>query len=93
MKIPIVTILPIILIAAAGQVAADELETTYAALMSDVRNTSLNLRYAHLAEDQGKLKWALPAYERALRNDPANTDARAGLVRVRAALAAPEGSK
>lgn len=93
MKILMQAVLSIILLAAVEPSAADEIDATYAALMNDVQNTSLNLRYAHLAEAQGKLKWALPAYERALRNDPGNADARAGLARVRAALASPEGSK
>ncbi|HUD52845.1 hypothetical protein [Parvibaculum sp.] len=68
-------------------VVAGEIDDVYAALMRDAGNVSLNLRYARLAEGQGKIKWALPAYERVLRSDPSNVEAKAGLARVKAALA------
>lgn len=93
MKIRLGAMLICGMLVAVRPAVAGEIDDVYAALMRDAGNTSLNLRYAHLAEDRGKLKWALPAYERALRNDPGNADARAGLARVRAALAAPEGAR
>jgi len=49
-------------------------------------NPELNIRFAQLAETSGKLRWALSAYERVLLNDPSNTEALAGLQRVRRAL-------
>ena len=65
---------------------ADEMSSTYQLLEQHPQDVALNLKYAAIAERAGKLKWALPAYERALIADPANQAARLGIDRVRAGL-------
>jgi hypothetical protein len=65
-----------------GPVRADEISDTYQRLQNDPRNVALNLQYAQAAEKAGKLKWALPAYERALSAAPDNQDAKSGIDRV-----------
>jgi hypothetical protein len=75
----------------AHSVHADELADIYQRLQSDPRNVALNLQYAKAAEKAGKLKWALPAYERALSADPANREARSGIDRVTDRLRAEAG--
>jgi Tfp pilus assembly protein PilF len=67
---------------------ADEIADIYRRLQSDPRNVALNLQYAAAAEKEGKLKWALPAYERALSADPGNRDAQSGIDRIRKKLQA-----
>src|SRR5215813_3749092 len=67
---------------------ADEVADIYQRLQNDPRNVTLNLQYAAAAEKAGKLKWALPAYERALSADPGNREARSGIDRVTARLRA-----
>jgi tetratricopeptide (TPR) repeat protein len=61
---------------------ADAISDAFQALQSNPADATLNLRYAAAAEKGGKLKWALPAYERALMADPRNPEARAGIDRV-----------
>ena len=67
---------------AAGPVRADEVADIYQRLQNDPRNAALNLQYAAAAEKAGKLKWALPAYERALSADPGNREAKWGIERI-----------
>ena len=71
-----------ILLAAAGPAQADAIAELYRRLMNDPRNVALNLQYAAAAEKAGKLKWALPAYERALSADPGNREAQSGIDRI-----------
>lgn len=61
---------------------ADAIADIYRRLENDPRNVALNLEYAAAAERAGKLKWALPAYERALSADPGNRQAQSGLDRI-----------
>jgi cytochrome c-type biogenesis protein CcmH/NrfG len=61
---------------------ADEIADIYQHLEKDPRNVALNLQYAAAAEKAGKLKWALPAYERALSADPGNREAKSGIARI-----------
>lgn len=70
------------LLLAVPPVRADEIAAIYRQLMDDPRNVALNLRYAAAAERAGKLKWALPAYERALSADPGNREAQSGIDRI-----------
>ncbi len=67
-------------------VRADELDAMYARILREPANTELNLRFAKLAEDSGKPRWALAAYERILVNDPNNFEGKVGLMRVRRAM-------
>ena len=67
---------------------ADEIADIYRRLQNAPRNVTLNLQYAAAAEKAGKLKWALPAYERALSADPGNREAQSGLDRIRKRLQA-----
>jgi predicted TPR repeat methyltransferase len=66
----------------AGPVHADEVADIYQRLQSSPQSIPLNLQYARAAEKAGKLKWALPAYERALSADPRNQEARTGVDRI-----------
>ena len=61
---------------------ADQIADIYQRLQNDPRNVALNLEYAAAAEKAGKLKWALPAYERALSADPGNQEAKSGIDRI-----------
>lgn len=61
---------------------ADRIADIYQRLQNDPRNVMLNLEYAAAAEKAGKLKWALPAYERALSADPGNQEAKSGIDRI-----------
>ena len=70
------------LLATAGPAQADAIADLYRRLMNDPRNVALNLQYALAAEKAGKLKWALPAYERALSADPGNREAQSGIDRI-----------
>jgi cytochrome c-type biogenesis protein CcmH/NrfG len=74
-----------------GPVRADEIADIYQRLQNDPRNVTLNLQYAQAAEKAGKLKWALPAYERALSADPGNRQAQSGIDRVTNRLHAEAG--
>jgi cytochrome c-type biogenesis protein CcmH/NrfG len=65
-----------------GPALGDEVADIYQRLERDPRNVALNLQYAAAAEKAGKLKWALPAYERALSADPGNRDAQSGIARI-----------
>jgi Tfp pilus assembly protein PilF len=67
---------------AAGPLRADTVADIYRRLEHDPRNVALNLEYAAAAEKAGKLKWALPAYERALSADPGTREAQAGIDRI-----------
>jgi predicted TPR repeat methyltransferase len=67
---------------------ADALSDIYQRLETAPNNVALNLEYARAAEDAGKLKWALPAYERALSAEPGNQAAQQGLNRVMGKLRA-----
>jgi len=69
-----------------GGARADETADIYRRLQNDPRNVALSLQYAAAAEKAGKLKWALPAYERALSADPGNREAQSGLDRIRKKL-------
>jgi hypothetical protein len=75
-----------ILPAMGGHAAADELDTLYSHVMQRPSDSELNLKFAQLAEDAGKLRWALSAYERVNLNDPNNTAAQEGLQRIRRKL-------
>jgi len=66
----------------AGTVQADELSDIYQKLQATPQSVALNLQYAKAAEKAGKLKWALPAYERALSADHGNAEALEGIARV-----------
>lgn len=52
-------------------------------ILEDPQNVDLNLAYARAAEEQGKLRLALAAYERVLINHPENEEARRGYERMR----------
>jgi len=65
---------------------ADELDTLHRQILEQPNNSELNLRFARLAERQGKLRWALTAYERVVLNDPENLEAQQSLQRVHRAL-------
>ena len=72
----------------AAPARADAVADIYQRLQNDPRNVALNLEYAAAAEKAGKLKWALPAYERALSADPGNRAAQSGIDRITAKLRA-----
>lgn len=55
-------------------------------ILEDTDDVELNLSYARLAEQQGKLRLALAAYERILINNPDNEEAQRGFTRVRRVL-------
>jgi predicted TPR repeat methyltransferase len=71
-----------LILPAMGAVGADHIADLYRRLENDPRNVALNLQYAAAAEKAGKLKWALPAYERALSADPGNRQAESGIARI-----------
>ncbi len=52
-------------------------------ILENPQDTDLNLQYARAAEQQGKPRLALAAYERVLINDPDNEQAQRGFARVR----------
>jgi hypothetical protein len=78
----------LLMLAPGASLRADTLSDIYQKLEQQPGNVSLNLQYAAEAERVGKLKWALPAYERALAADPGNNDALLGLERIRTKLRA-----
>lgn len=65
---------------------ADELDTLYSRVVERPSDSELNLRFAQLAENAGKLRWALSAYERVTLNDPGNVAAQEGMQRIRRKL-------
>jgi hypothetical protein len=65
---------------------ADDIARLYAQVLKNPADTQANLHYAQAAEENGKLRWALMAYERVVANDPGNAEAQAGLQRVRRKL-------
>ena len=65
---------------------AAELARLNAQILQQPNNTALNLRYAALAEQLGKPRLALAAYERILVYDPQNNDALTGVARIRKQL-------
>lgn len=65
---------------------ADELSSAYELVLSNPTDAAKNLQYAKLAEQHGKPRLALAAYERILLNDPENAEARVGLQRLRRVL-------
>jgi len=68
---------------------ANELEALNQQILDNPTDVDLNLRYARLAEEQGKPRLALVAYERILINDPGNEAAREGYERVRRSIEPP----
>ncbi|MEZ5962086.1 MAG: outer membrane beta-barrel protein [Hyphomonadaceae bacterium] len=62
---------------------ANDLESLNQEILNNPSDVQLNLRYARLAEQEGKLRLALVAYERILINDPTNEAARRGYERIR----------
>ena len=79
-------------LSAAGTVRADEISDLYQKLQQNPADVTLNLQYAAAAEKGGKLKWALPAYERALIADPHNVEAKVGIDRVRQKIRVEAGA-
>ena len=75
-----------------GTVRADEISDLYQKLQQNPADITLNLQYAAAAEKGGKLKWALPAYERALMADPRNAEAKKGIDRVRQKIRVEAGA-
>lgn len=61
----------------------DELENLNEQILDNPQDVELNLRYARAAEEAGKPRLALVAYERILINDPSNDEARRGYERIR----------
>ena len=68
------------------RVSASELDTLHSQILQNPGNVELNLRFGQLAESEGKLRWALAAYERAVLSDPNNAEALSALTRVKRAL-------
>lgn len=62
---------------------ADQLSVLSERIMANPADVSLSIEYGKLAEANGKLRWALAAYERVLMIDPTNAEAMEGLSRVR----------
>ena len=75
----------------AGTAGGDEIADLYRRLQANPQSVTLNLEYAAAAEKAGKLKWALPAYERALMADHRNQEARQGIDRIKDRLRAEAG--
>ena len=67
-------------------VHSPELDALYAQILKHPQDTELNLRFARVAERAGVYRWALSAYERVTVNDPGNSEAQAGLQRIRRKL-------
>jgi hypothetical protein len=66
--------------------ASSQLDALYLQVLKRPADSQLNLDFARAAESAGVLRWALSAYERVTVNDPGNTEAQAGLQRVRRKL-------
>lgn len=71
---------------ATGSAAVETLKSVYAAILEQPDSIELNLRYAQLAEAEGKPRLALAAYERILLTHPDNAEAKAGLLRIKRLL-------
>ncbi|MBS0386527.1 MAG: DUF560 domain-containing protein [Proteobacteria bacterium] len=69
--------------APAGAQENEDLASLNAQILDHPQDFALNLRYARLAEAQGKLRLALAAYERVLINSPDNIEAQRGYERIR----------
>jgi hypothetical protein len=70
----------------AGSAAVETLKSVYAAILQQPDSVELNLRYAQIAEAEGKPRLALAAYERILLIHPDNAEAKAGLLRIKRLL-------
>jgi len=68
---------------------AEELSEVNAQIIENPGDVELNLHYALIAEGRGEYRLALAAYERILLNDPDNTSAKRGLIRVRRIIQPP----
>lgn len=66
-----------------GAAHAQDLNELNARILENPQDVDLNLRYARLAEQQGKPRLALAAYERVLINEPDNLEAQHGYTRMR----------
>jgi len=66
----------------AAKAATDQLSYLYSDILLNPADSAINLRYARMAEESGKLRWAYAAYERVALNDPTNQEAQEGLRRV-----------
>jgi hypothetical protein len=69
-----------------GSAAVETLKSVYAAILEQPDSIELNLRYARLAEAEGKPRLALAAYERILLSHPDNAAAKTGLLRIKRLL-------
>jgi hypothetical protein len=75
---------------AAGAAGVDpQLRALYTRILRNPTDPDLNIRYARRAEEIGELRKALAAYERVLLNDPHNSAALRGLVRIKGRLEPP----
>lgn len=74
---------------ARAQTPAEDLADLNTQILEDPENSELNLSYARVAEQSGKLRLALAAYERVLINDPLNEEAQRGFARVRRVIEPP----
>lgn len=72
-----------------GAAAPQDLADLNQQILQDPGNIDLNLRYARAAEEAGKPRLALVAYERVLINDPSNEEARRGYERIRRSIEPP----
>lgn len=76
--------------AAAGAAGVDpQLRTLHGRILQNPTDPGVNMDYARRAEEIGELRKALAAYERVLLNDPHNSEALRGLVRVKGRLEPP----
>ena len=69
-----------------GAAHGEDLAALNQQILDNPQDVSLNLRYARAAEEAGKLRFALAAYERILINDPSHEEARRGYELIRRAL-------
>ena len=58
----------------AAKAATDQLSYLYSDILLNPADSAINLRYARMAEESGKLRWAYAAYERVALNDPTNQE-------------------
>jgi hypothetical protein len=86
MRFVVVVVAAILAACATADAAPDELARVYARVLKNPADSEASLQYARLAEQMGKLRWALAAYERVTVNDPGNAEAQRGLARVRRML-------